>query len=72
MIFKIEVDEIMENFTSEGLPLKWLKYKNFLEVSVPWHAQLKTGQIVVNKFRKHYILQPSLRGHNAGRHIKGS
>lgn len=38
MIFKVEVDEIMENFTSEGLPLKWLKYKNFLEVSVPWHA----------------------------------
>lgn len=29
MIFKIEVDKIIENFTSEGLPLKWLKYKNF-------------------------------------------
>lgn len=41
---KIEVEEIMENFTSELFPLK---YVQFLEVSVLWDAQWKTGQVVV-------------------------
>lgn len=49
-----------------------IKYKKVLEVSVTWNAQLKTGQIVVNKFRKHYILQTSFRGHNTHEHIKSS
>lgn len=52
--------------------MKMIKYKKVLEVSVMLDAQLKTGQIVVNKFWKHYILQPSFRGHSTHGHIKSS